>query len=140
MAPLYRVNALISNYEEVGHGASVGIPADAQELVAVDMAAVGEGQNSDEFSVGICAKDSGGPYDLGLRRTLERLATEHAIPYKVDTYPYYGSDGGAALQAGADLKVALIGPGVDASHAYERTHRDSIEATTRLIVAYLLAE
>lgn len=140
MAPRHRVNALISNYEEVGHGASVGIPADAQELVAVDMAAVGEGQSSDEFSVGICAKDSGGPYDLGLRRTLERLATEHDIPYKVDTYPYYGSDGEAALHAGADLKVALIGPGVDASHAYERTHRDSIEATIRLLIAYLLAE
>ena len=140
MAPLYRVNTLISNYEEVGHGASVGIPADVQELVTVDMAAVGEGQNSDEFSAGICAKDSGGPYDLGLRRTLERLATEYAIPYKVDTYPNYGSDGESALRAGADLKVALIGPGVDASHAYERTHRDSIEATTRLLIAYLLAE
>jgi len=140
IAPRYRVNALISNYEEVGHGASTGIPADAQELVAVDMAAVGEGQNSDEFSVGICAKDSGGPYDLGMRRKLERLASEHAIPYKMDTYPYYGSDGEAALQAGADLKVALVGPGVDASHAYERTHRDSIEATIRLLIAYLLAE
>jgi len=140
LAPRYRVNVLISNYEEVGHGGSAGIPVDVQELVAVDMAAVGEGQNSDEFSVGICAKDSGGPYDLGLRRQLVHLATDYAIPYKVDTYPYYGSDGEAALQAGADLKVALIGPGVDASHAYERTHRDSIEATTRLIVAYLLQD
>jgi len=140
MAPLYRMDALISNYEEVGHGGSVGIPGDVQELVTVDMAAVGEGQNSDEFSVGICAKDSGGPYDLGLRRKLERLAGDYIIPYKVDTYPSYGSDGEAALRAGADLQVALIGPGVDASHAYERTHRDSIEATTRLLVAYLLAE
>jgi putative aminopeptidase FrvX len=132
MAPLYRVNALISNYEEVGLSGSLGIPSDVQELVAVDMAAAGEGQNSDEFSVGICAKDSGGPYDLGLRRKLVRLAEEHAIPYKVDTYPYYGSDGEAVLRAGVDLKVGLVGPGVDASHAYERTHRDSIEATTRL--------
>lgn len=140
MTPLYRVNALISNYEEVGLSGSLGIPPDVEELVAVDMAAVGEGQNSDEFSVGICAKDSGGPYDLSLRRKLERLAADHAIPYKVDTYPNYGSDGEAALRAGADLKVALIGPGVDASHAYERTHRDSIEATTRLLVAYLLSE
>jgi putative aminopeptidase FrvX len=140
LVPHYHVNVLISNYEEVGHGGSVGIPADAQELVVVDMAAVGEGQSSDEFSVGICAKDSGGPYDLGLRRKLERRAIDHAIPYKVDTYPSYGSDGEAALRAGADLKVALIGPGVDASHAYERTHRDSIEATTRLLVAYLLTD
>jgi len=140
LAPRYRLDVLISNYEEVGHGGSVGIPADAQELVAVDMAAVGEGQNSDEFSVAICAKDSGGPYDLGLRRRLERLAADHFIPHKVDTYPNYGSDGEAALRAGADLKVGLIGPGVDASHAYVRTHRDSIVAVARLLAAYLLQE
>jgi len=138
LAPRYRLDVLISNYEEVGHGASVGIPQDVEELVAVDMAAAGESQNSDEFSVGICAKDSGGPYHLGLRRQLEHLAQECNIPYKVDIYPYYGSDGEAAWHAGADLKVALIGPGVDASHAYERTHQDSVAATTRLLVAYLL--
>lgn len=140
LAPRYRLTVLISNYEEVGHGASAGIPADVEELVAVDMAAVGEGQASDEYSVGICAKDSGGPYHLGLRRQLERLAQTHSIPYRVDTYPYYGSDGEAAWRAGADLKVALIGPGVDASHAYERTHRASLEATVQLLVAYLLSE
>ncbi|HOU12195.1 MAG TPA: M42 family metallopeptidase [Anaerolineae bacterium] len=140
LAPRYRLDVLISNYEEVGHGGAVGIPADAQELVTVDMAAVGEGQNSNEFSVGICAKDSGGPYDLGLRRRLEQLAGENNIAFKVDTYPNYGSDGEAALRAGADLRVALIGPGVDASHAYERTHRNSIEAVARLLVAYLLQD
>lgn len=140
LTPRYRLDMLISNYEEVGHGGSVGIPADVQELVVLDMAAVGEGQNSDEFSVGLGAKDAGGPYDLGLRRQLVQLADANAIPCKVDIYPYYSSDGEAALHAGADLRVALIGPGVDASHAYERTHRDSIEATARLIVAYLLAE
>ena len=140
LSPRYRLDVLISNYEEVGHGASVGIPDDVQELVAVDMAAAGKDQNSDEFSVGICAKDSGGPYHLGLRRELERLAAANDIPYKVDTYPSYGSDGEAAWRAGADLKVALIGPGVDASHSYERTHWDSIEATAQLIVAYLLSE
>ena len=139
LSPRYRLDVLIANYEEVGHGGSSGIPADVQELVVVDMAAAGEDQNSDEFSVGICAKDSGGPYHLGLRRELERLAAANAIPYKVDTYPNYGSDGEAAWRAGADLKVALIGPGVDASHSYERTHWDSIDATTRLIAAYLLS-
>jgi len=139
-APRYRLDILISNYEEVGHGASVGIPADVAELLAVDMAAAGEDQNSDEFSVGICAKDSGGPYHLGMRRHLEHLAAAHAIAYRVDIYPFYGSDGEAAWRAGADLKVGLIGPGVDASHAYERTHTDSIVATTRLIMAYLLDE
>jgi putative aminopeptidase FrvX len=140
LAPRYRLDVLISNYEEVGHGAAVGIPADVEELVAVDMAAAGGEQNSDEFSVGICAKDSGGPYHLELRRRLEKLAAKNGIPYKVDIYPFYGSDGEAAWNAGADLKVALIGPGVDASHAYERTHEESIEATMRLFVAYLLTE
>jgi putative aminopeptidase FrvX len=140
MVPRYRLTVLISNYEEVGHGGASGIPDDVEELLTVDMAAAGEDQASDEFSVGICAKDSGGPYHLGFRRRLEELAQEHHIPYRVDIYPYYGSDGEAAWRAGADLKVALIGPGVDGSHSYERTHRDSLEATTRLLAAYLLSE
>jgi len=140
LAPRYRLDVLISNYEEVGHGGSVGIPDDTEELVTVDMAAAGEDQNSDEFSVGICAKDSGGPYHLGLRRRLEQLAEDHKIPYQTDIYPYYGSDGEAAWRAGADLAVALIGPGIDSSHTYERTHEDSLLATARLILAYLLSE
>lgn len=140
LAPRYRLDILISNYEEVGHGAAMGIPDDTQELVAVDMAAAGGSQASDEFSVGICAKDSGGPYHLGLRREMETLARTYEIPYKVDIYPHYGSDGEAAWRAGADLKVALVGPGVDASHAYERTHWESVEATIKLLLAYLLSQ
>lgn len=140
LAPRYRLDVLISNYEEVGHGAAMGIPDDVEELVAVDMAAAGGEQASDEFSVGICAKDSGGPYHLELRRRLETLAERHNIPYRTDIYPYYGSDGEAAWRAGADLAVALIGPGVDASHSYERTHQDSLLATVELLVAYLLSE
>ncbi len=140
LSPRYRLDVLISSFEEVGHGAAAGFAPDVAELVAIDMAAAGGPQASDEFSVGICAKDSGGPYHLGLRRQLEQLARAHKIPYKLDIYPYYGSDGEAAWRAGADLKVGLIGPGVDASHSYERTHRDSVEATIQLLVAYLLAE
>ena len=140
LAPSTRVDVLITNYEEVGHGGAHGVPEDAEALLTVDMAAAGEDQNSDEFSVGICAKDSGGPYHLGFRRRLETLAEDNEIPYKVDVYPYYGSDGEAAWRAGADLEVALVGPGVDASHAYERTHRDALEATAQLLVAYLLSE
>jgi putative aminopeptidase FrvX len=128
----------ISNYEEVGHGASTGIPADVAELVTVDMAAVGEGQESDEFHATLCVKDSGGPYHHGLSNKLRRLADEHKIPYKVDIYPYYGSDGEAFWRAGGDVAVALIGPGVDASHNYERTHTDALAATTSWILAYLL--
>jgi putative aminopeptidase FrvX len=129
----------ISNYEEVGHGAAAGFPAGLAELVAVDMAAVGEGQSSDEFHATLCAKDSGGPYHHGLSQRLRDLAKEHQIPYKVDIYPYYGSDGEAFWHAGGDVAVALIGPGVDASHNYERTHLDALVATTKWVMAYLLA-
>jgi putative aminopeptidase FrvX len=130
----------VSPYEEVGHGAASGIPQEVRELLVVDMGALGDGQNSDEYTVSICAKDSSGPYDLGMRRRLVALCQANDIPYKVDVYPHYRSDGSAALRAGADLVVGLVGPGVDASHAYERTHRDSLLHTARLAVAYLLAE
>jgi putative aminopeptidase FrvX len=128
----------ISNYEEVGHGAAAGIPPEVTELVVVDMAAIGEGQTSDEFHASLCVKDSGGPYHHGLSQRLRRLAEEHAIPYKVDIYPHYGSDGEAFWSAGGDVEVALIGPGIDASHNYERTHLDALLATTHWLEAYLL--
>ncbi len=128
-----------SNYEEVGHGAASGFPANMSELLAVDMAAVGKGQTSDEFNVTICVKDSGGPYHHGLSQRLRQLANEHEIPFKVDIYPHYGSDGEAYWRAGGDVAVALIGPGVDASHNYERTHTDALAATTKWVLAYLLA-
>lgn len=127
-----------SNYEEVGHGAASGFPDGLKELVAVDMAAVGTGQTSDEFHATICVKDSGGPYHHGLSQHLRSLAAEYEIPHKVDIYPYYGSDGEAFWRAGGDVAVALIGPGVDASHNYERTHIDALIATTKWIMAYLL--
>jgi putative aminopeptidase FrvX len=131
---------LISNYEEVGHGAAAGIPAYVEELLVVDMAAVGEGQTSDEFHASLCVKDSGGPYHHGLSDRLRALAEKHAIPYKVDIYPHYGSDGEAFWAAGGDVAVALIGPGVDASHSYERTHTEALVATTKWVLAYLLEE
>lgn len=127
-----------SNYEEVGHGASSGIPAEVQELVAVDMAAVGDGQESDEYHATLCVKDSGGPYHHGLSQKLRRLAKIYDIPHRIDIYPNYGSDGEAFWRAGGDVSLALIGPGVDASHNYERTHTKALEATTNWIVAYLL--
>jgi putative aminopeptidase FrvX len=129
-----------SNYEEVGHGAATGFPPEVTELLTVDMAAVGEGQTSDEFHATLCVKDSGGPYHHDMSQRLRRLAEEHQIPYKVDIYPSYGSDGEAFWRAGGDVALALIGPGVDASHNYERTHIDALVATTDWIMAYLLSK
>jgi putative aminopeptidase FrvX len=102
------------------------------------MAAMGDGQNSDEFSVTICVKDSTGPYHLLMNNKLRRLAAEHNIAAKTDIYPFYGSDGSAYWRAGGDARVGLIGPGVEASHAYERTHRDSLLHSAHLIARYLL--
>lgn len=139
LQPAQHTTIHISNYEEVGHGAAAGLPGNLAELLAVDMAAAGGSQNSDEFSVGICVKDSGGPYHIDMKRRLVKLAEQASIPYKLDTYPHYGSDGEAFWRAGGDVIVGLIGPGVDASHHYERTHIDSLVATAQLIAEYLLA-
>ena len=138
MQPAQSTTLHFSNYEEVGHGAAAGFPPGLTELVAVDMAVVGEGQTSSEFHVTVCVKDSGGPYHHGLSTRLRQLAQQAEIPFVVDTYPKYGSDGEAYWRAGGEVAVALIGPGVDASHNYERTHREALEATTHLILAYLL--
>jgi putative aminopeptidase FrvX len=138
LSPAHSVYFHVSNYEEVGHGAAAGIPAEVQELVTVDMAAIGAGQTSDEYHATLCVKDSGGPYHHGLSNKLRRIAEANGIDYKVDIYPFYGSDGEAFWHAGGDVAVALIGPGVDASHNYERTHLEALTATANWVMAYLL--
>ena len=117
---------------------SMGLSAtDVEELVTVDMAVVGKGQESDEFNATLCIKDGGGPYHFGLNNKLRALAEKYDIPYKTDVYVFYGSDGEAFWRAGGDVALALIGPGIDASHNYERTHTDGLIATTNWIMAYL---
>ena len=138
-SPVRSVYFLISNYEEVGHGAAAGIPSDVAELVTVDMAVVGEGQQSDEFHATLCIKDSGGPYHEGLNKKMRAIAEKNNIPYKTDVYPFYGSDGEAFWRAGGDVALSLIGPGIDASHNYERAHMDGLNATTNWIMAYLMS-
>ncbi|GAK60737.1 hypothetical protein U27_00635 [Candidatus Vecturithrix granuli] len=124
--------------EETGQGIA-GFPA-IDDLLVVDMGVVGSGVRGDEFSVSICAKDSTGPYNYDLTQTLIQLSKKHQIDYKTDIFPYYGSDGSAALRAGGDMRVALIGPGVSASHGYERTHIDALINTTKLILHFLEEE
>jgi putative aminopeptidase FrvX len=101
------------------------------------MGVVGDACDGAERACSICAKDSSGPYDFEFRKRLIALAERHRIPYSVDVYPFYSSDGSAALRAGHDVRVALIGPGVSASHGVERTHRTAIEATIQLCLAYI---
>lgn len=128
----------ISNFEEVGHGSSAALPEGTTEMIAVDMAAVGKGQTSDEFATTVCVKDSSGPYDHQLSRRLIDLAAAHNIDCRVDIYPFYASDVSQALRAGWDVRGGLLGPGVDASHSYERLHRDSLRESARLLLAYLM--
>ena len=129
----------ISVAEEVGNGLVSGLPQNCFEVIAVDMGALGDGQESDEFTVSICAKDSSGPFDYDLRKKIVNLAKKNEIAYKIDIYPYYGSDAAAALRTGIDAKHMLFGPGIDASHSYERVHRDSMDATVELVIRYIEA-
>ncbi|MGG1879786.1 M42 family metallopeptidase [Paenibacillus cisolokensis] len=135
-SPRHQVKILISNYEEVGHGAAY-IPSDISEMIAVDMGCIGDDLSCKETDVSICAKDSSGPYDYEMTSRLIRLAEQEGIPYAVDIYPNYGSDASAALSAGSNIRAALIGPGVHASHAMERTHKQAVLNTTRLLAAYV---
>lgn len=134
--PRHDLVFLISNFEEVGHGAA-WIPEDVNEMIAVDMGAMGDNLSCKETDVSICAKDSSGPYDYDMTGRLIELAKALDIPYAVDIYPFYGSDASAALRAGHNIRAALIGPGVHASHAMERTHKQAIFNTTRLLAAYV---
>jgi len=136
LVPGKRTKILISNYEEVGFGAS-WIPEDISELVAVDMGVIGDDLNGSEYKVSICAKDSSGPYDYELTGKLISLAKENNIDYVVDIFPHYGSDVSAALGGGNNIRGALIGQGVHASHGMERTHIKGIENTFKLVKAYL---
>ena len=131
---------MFSVFEEVGHGANSNLPKEAVEYLAVDMGAMGDDQQTDEYTVSICVKDASGPYNYEFRNHLVQLAKENGIQYKLDIYPYYGSDASAAMRAGAEVRHALLGAGIESSHSYERTHIDSVEQTHRMIDVYLRSE
>ena len=112
--------------EETGTGENSSILENTVEFLAVDMGAMGDDQQTDEYTVSICVKDGSGPYNYTLRQHLVDLAKEKEIDYRLDIYPFYGSDASAAMRAGADVKHALLGAGIESSHSYERTHIKSI--------------
>ena len=127
----------ITVYEEVGHGCSGSLPAGVTEAISVDMGCVGAGLSCTERTVSICAKDSGGPYNYEVVGKLIDAAKAESADYAVDVYPYYGSDVEATLSAGADIRHGLIGPGVYASHGYERSHVDGVWNTLKVLKGYL---
>ena len=130
----------VTVYEEVGHGGAASVPTGVTEAISVDMGCVGEGLSCTERQVSICAKDSGGPYSYEVVGKLIAAAKKTGADYAVDVYPHYGSDVEATLSAGHDLRHGLIGPGVYASHGYERSHIDGVYNTLKVLCGYLDVE
>ena len=131
-----KVSLLFTVYEEVGHGGCV-VSDDTEEMISVDMGCVGDDLGCTERMVSICAKDSGGPYNYDLVTALSAVAKEQHLGYAIDVYPHYGSDVEATLRAGYDIRHGLIGPGVYASHNYERSHMDGVQNTFELLKTYV---
>ena len=138
LTPAQTTTLLISNFEEVGHGGMDSLPDNLAEMLVLDMACIGNGQQGSEFNCSICVKDSSGPYSKALTDRVRDLADRRGIVLIPDVYPYYGSDGSAYWRSGGTAEVALIGPGVDTSHGYERTHLEALGDTAQLVAEYLL--
>ena len=137
ITPNRHVYVHVTVYEEVGHGGAGSVPAGVTEAISVDMGCVGAGLSCTERQVSICAKDSGGPYSYDVVGKLIEAAKKAGADYAVDVYPMYGSDVEATLRSGYDIRHGLIGPGVYASHGYERSHIDGVWSTIKLLAGYL---
>ena len=122
--------------EEVGSGASAVLHGDVAEMVSIDNGTVAPGQNSSEQGVTVAMADSTGPFDYHLTHHLINLCEKNAIAHQRDVFKFYRCDSASALEAGNDIRTALVTFGVDASHGYERTHLDALACITRLIIAY----
>lgn len=135
-----KVYLMFTVYEEVGHGASASLPRDAEELLSVDMGCVGDDLDGSETKVSICAKDGRSPYDYRVTSALIETARRLRLPYAVDVFRSYASDADMALFAGWEVAHGCLGPGVYASHGYERTHVRALRATLELLEGYVGAQ
>lgn len=129
--PLFTVS------EEVGSGASAALHQDVAEMLTIDNGTSAPGQNSSEFGVTIAMADQSGPFDYHLTHRMIQLCQEFAIPHQRDVFKYYRSDSAAVLEAGNDVRTALVTFGVDASHGYERIHLDALESLAQLVSVYM---
>lgn len=136
LKPKYTTNFIISNFEEQGHGVSY-VPPKTEELLAIDIGPVGEGQTSTEFGVTIAAKDKRTVYDYDFRNKLIDICENNNIDFNVDVFNFYSSDSSQAIARGLDVNFACIGPGVDGTHHYERTHIKALENTINLLLHYI---
>ena len=132
-----KVYAHITVYEEIGHGGSGSVPCGVTEAISVDMGCVGNGLSCTEKQVSICVKDAVGPYSYKVVGKLIDAAKKENADYALDVYPKYSSDVDTTLRAGNDIRHGLIGPGVYASHGYERSHKDGVLNTLKVLKGYL---
>jgi peptidase M42 family hydrolase len=126
--------------EEVGHGAASILLPDIASMVAVDNGTSAPGQNSSEFGVTISMADQTGPFDYHMTRKLVELCQQNDIRYQKDVFRYYRSDSASAIEAGADVRTALVTFGVDASHGYERIHLHALRSLAELLTAHGLSD
>lgn len=125
--------------EEVGIGAANILTDEIASLIAVDNGTSAPGQNSAEFGVTLAMADQNGPFDYHLTRKLARLCREDDIYYQKDVFRHYRSDVASAVEAGHDVRTALVCFGVDASHGWERIHAHALRSLAELVTAYLLS-
>jgi len=128
---------LFTLFEEVGTGASTILHQDVAEMVAIDNSTQAPGQNSSEYDVTVAVMDSFGPFDYHLTHQILKLARDHEVAHTRDVFNHYRCDAASAVEAGNDIRTALICFGLDASHGYERTHVDSLVGLAELIGLYM---
>lgn len=130
------IHWLFTIAEEVGVGAASIVTPEIASMVTIDNGTTAPGQNSAEFGVTIAMADQAGPFDYHLTRQLADLCREHDIPFQKDIFRYYRSDSASAIEAGHDVRTALVAFGIDASHGYERIHSHALVSVAALVEAY----
>lgn len=113
---------------------------DVSEMVTIDNGTTAPGQNLSELGATIVMTDSTRPFDYHLTHHILDLCKQFGTPHQRNVSRYYHSDSASAVEAGNDLRTALICFGVDASHGHERIHRNALESLVRLVTAYMRSE
>lgn len=133
------IHWLFTIAEEVGVGAASIVTPEIASMVTIDNGTTAPGQNSAEFGVTIAMADQAGPFDYHLTRKLVDLCRENGLQYQKDIFRYYRSDSASAIEAGHDVRTALVAFGVDASHGYERIHVHALISIAELIAHYVVS-
>ena len=133
------IHWLFTIAEEVGVGAASIVTPEIASMVTIDNGTTAPGQNSSEFGVTIAMADQAGPFYYHLTRKLVDLCRENGLQYQKDIFRYYRSDSASAIEAGHDVRTALVAFGIDASHGYERIHVHALISIAELIARYVVS-